>query len=212
MLKNGWQRENRSLSITSPPLPKWKQNNRLLVEMGFLQCWEKSFWRTMHRKMRCNGKIYWSENKRTPPCPRIPMSHPQQVVQLHPAVEEVQPCLHQAQKKCQSPKILCHQFSPFQSLMQFSPCPHLANLAFVTATLPSALLHPSPCLAPCLEHMLAPMCYLAHWMPGPRGSYRERMGKPTNATQTEAFIEAWLYFLRLSNWQVPSWACAEPSS
>ena len=103
--------------------------------------------------MRFNGKIYWGWSKhkglhagaRCLIHNQMAQLHPtvegDQMAQLGPTVEEVQPCLHQAQKKGQGPEILWHwpdigraseafvvQFSPCQILVQRSLSPHPASL------------------------------------------------------------------------------------
>lgn len=79
----------------------------LPVEIGFFhRVGRKAFWGPMNGRMRCNGKIYWSINKRLSPGAQC-LIH-DQVAQLCPTVEEVLPCLHQGQKKGQGPEILHH--------------------------------------------------------------------------------------------------------
>lgn len=48
--------------------------------------------------MRC-GKAHWNRNKRLPPGSGW-------LISIHLDVEEIWPCLHQAQKKDQGPEIL----------------------------------------------------------------------------------------------------------
>lgn len=70
-----------------------------------------------------------------------------QVVQLHPTVEEIQLCLHQAPNKDQGPQILCYWFSPCQSSVQFSLCSHIASLVSVSgcrcAAVPRSMFGPA---------------------------------------------------------------------
>ena len=85
--------------------------------MGFLQCHKKSISWTMNGRMRCSGRVYWSWSKHKRLC----------WVQLHPAMKEVRPCFHQAQKKRQGSR----DFVPCKSLVQFSSCPSPAIVVFI---------------------------------------------------------------------------------
>lgn len=114
--------------------------------------------------MKCSGEMYWSRNKRLPPGFQC-LIH-RQVAQLHPAVEEVQPCFHQVQEKGQGPEILCHwpgigrpsevvivQLNPWASLVSV-----LAQLAYCSQLHSSQLWAtvPHPCLGPhCCEACVA---------------------------------------------------------
>lgn len=123
----------------------------LPVEMGLSQCRKKSISGTTYGRMRCSDKMYWSWSKQeglSPGACRLCLIHGQ-VVQLHPIVEEVQPCLHQAREK--GPEILCCQFSPFQRLVQLNFCSHPTSLASVPSSFlaGAVLLYPgSLALAP----------------------------------------------------------------
>ena len=106
--------------------------------------------------------------------PRLPVSH------LHlSTVEEVQPCLHQAQKKSQGPEILCHQFSPCQILVQFSLCPHPDSLVCFQ-------LHSGWC---CIT---TPRPTLGAHAAGQHGCYRENV--QTNGQMNACYRERRLSF------------------
>lgn len=107
----------------------------------------------MFGRMRC--KFNPSGNKGLSPSVRCLIHN--QVAQLSPTVEEVQPCLHKAQKKGQGPGILCHwpgihrvpKLPEFcltlcQRLVQLRLCPSLAS--FISA--PGCALQPGLSLDP----------------------------------------------------------------
>lgn len=142
----------------------------LLVEMGFLQCHEESVSVPTHGRMPCSGKTYRSWTKHTG-AQSLCLIHGQ-VVQLHPAVEDVQPRLLQAQKKGQGSEILCHPFNPCQSLVQFSLCPWLCSSQHCAA-IPRPVLGPTWPLGLYLETQLEPMLGPQQLL-GPHGCYRER--------------------------------------
>ena len=97
-----------------------------LVEMGsFHRVTGTAFMGPEYGRMRCSSKTYCNKNKRLPPGYQC-------LISIHPAVEETQPYIHQAQKKGQGPDIFYHQFSPYQNLIQFSLCPHLVSLVSVS--------------------------------------------------------------------------------
>lgn len=79
----------------------------LPVEIGFFHgVTRKAFWGLMPGRMRCTGKIYWSwrEHKELSPGAQCLIHH--LVAQLRPALEEVQPRLHQTQEKGQGLEML----------------------------------------------------------------------------------------------------------
>ena len=117
-------RHSRNLRVHED-LPRSRQIKQIVllpVEMGlFHRLMSNAFWWPMRGPLRGSGKVYCSSNKRLPPTSQC-LIH-SQVSQVRPAVEEVQPCLHQAQKKGQDPEMLCHCFIQCQSLVQFSLSP-----------------------------------------------------------------------------------------
>ena len=127
---------------------------QLPVEMGLMQCPGKSILGTTHGRMGWDGKIYWSWH--------LVSSVPRWLSSV-PTVEEVQLCLHQAQRTGQGPEILCQwarhssvQSRLRQSLVQLRLRPHPASLVSVPAcALASAtLLYPGPQWGPSLEPVL----------------------------------------------------------
>ena len=121
----------------------------LLVEMEFSRgvAREASWWRTYGR-IRSSGKICCQSKIKG-----------LSLVQLSPSVKEVQPCLHQAQKKGQCSKILCYQFSP-----RLFPSSYLSLfLAVLLLVL---------CLGPGLEPRWSALG--PRRLPGPRGCYGNR--------------------------------------
>ena len=100
-------------------------------------------------------------------------------------MEEVQPCLHQAQKKGQGPEILCHFFCPCQSLVQFSLCFHPACIVSAPSCAPAgaALMYPGSHLEPVLGL-------------SSRGCYREnvQMNRWTNVCYWETGLREAFYF------------------
>ena len=81
------------------------------------------------------------------------------LMSFHPSLEEVLPSLNQAQKHGQGSEILCHWFSPCQSLVQFSLCPIQLTWHLFQAVLQLVLCRRTQAL---------------------RGCYRERMHECAN--------------------------------
>ena len=103
----------------------------LLVEMGsFHGAVRKALSGTYPWEVECCGKTYWDKNRRL--CPGS-----QCLNSICPTVENVQPCLHQAQMQGQCP--MANSVPLVQSmsqLVQFSLCPHLVSSVLF-------LLHPA---------------------------------------------------------------------
>lgn len=146
----------------------------------------------MHGRMRYNGKIHQTRNKRLPP-------GSWSLISIHLVVEEAQHCLPQVQKG-QDPEIVCHQFSPCQSLVHFSLCLQLATLVPVPGQHYIATFRPM--LGPALEAVIG-----YAWLPGCMTSVeKEYLNRQVSECmlQKEAFVKLWLYYLGLQKDQVLS--------
>ena len=116
-----------------------------------------------------------------------------------PTVEEVQLCLHQAQRTGQGPEILCQwarhssvQSRLRQSLVQLRLRPHPASLVSVPAcALASAtLLYPGLQWGPSLEPVLGWTLVAARaaWLLRQRGCCRERTCRPKSKHKNERVL------------------------
>ena len=111
-----------------------------------------------HGRMRCSGKIYWSKNQGP---------SPGACSEALPILLWKKSSLVLSNPEGPGPRILCPWFSPCQSLVPFSLCPHLAT----SVSVPSCALASAMLLYPDLhlERVFRPA-----WLLGPHSCHRER--------------------------------------
>ena len=167
----------------------------LPVEMGsFHGVTRKIFHRPTYERIRLSGRVYWRTWNKHKALPWI---------QLHPAVKEVQPCLHQAQKQSYCPDTLPPWFSPCL-------CPHPASFVCIPACAPACTV-PRP-----LWPAAGPW-----WLLGPHGCYGKKTyeqsgpvyirekereqaeGERERERERELFVKLGLQYLRLGKCQAP---------